>query len=352
MALSSSAKIAIAAIIIIIIIGGLAYYFMQRPGGGATGTTTTTQAPERVKMAFIFPGSVTDTAWNEAGYRGMMAFQGKHPDVEIAWVQGVYDPAQIESQIRSYIQQGYKLIVGLGFQFGEPMAKLAKEYDDVYFLAVAGSPDYVGPQVSVADVRTDQSCFVAGYLAIKLSESKSVAFVGGMAVAELTRCEVGMRHGIRYAGYDDNETLHVTYIGDFHDVTKSKLATTALIEQYNVDVVKAMGNGCQLGAISAAKEAGVYAMMSGTYHPEVYPDGTVLFEVWHWEAVFEEFYNDYVNGVLQSQGGKIYWLSMNNGGLELVYNKGLIPDDLFNDVKNVEQKVLNGEVETGFTPES
>ncbi len=52
----------------------------------------------------------------------MEAFRGKHPEVEIAWVQGVYDPAQIESQIRSYIQQGYKLIVGLGFQFGEPMA--------------------------------------------------------------------------------------------------------------------------------------------------------------------------------------------------------------------------------------
>ncbi|GEM_PF-6017998 len=158
--------------------------------------TTTTQAPEKVKMAFIFPGSITDTAWNEAGYRGMEAFQGKHPEVEIAWVQGVYDPAQIESQIRSHIQQGYKLIVGLGFQFGEPMAKLAKEYKDVYFLAVAGSPDYIGPQVSVAAVRTDQSCFVAGYLAIKLSRTKNVVFVGGMAVAELTYCEAGMTWSI------------------------------------------------------------------------------------------------------------------------------------------------------------
>ncbi len=340
-------KIGIAVLILVIVVAAAAAIYMRQT---PTQPTTTTQQPEKVKMAFIFPGSVTDTAWNEAGYRGMEAFRGKHPEVDIAWVQGVYDPAQIESQIRSYIQQGYKLIVGQGFQFGEPMAKLAKEYPDVYFLAVAGSPDYVGKQVSVADVRTDQSCFVAGYLASQISQTKSVAFVAGMAVAELTRCETGMRAGISYAGLNPDDVLHVLYVGDFHDVTKSKLGTTALIEQYNVDVVKAMGNGCQLGAISAAKEKGVYAMMSGTYHPEVYPDGTVLYEVWHWEAVYEEFYNDYVSGKLQSEGGKIYWLSMENGGLELVFSKGLIPDDILSAAQDIAAKVQAGELDTGFQP--
>jgi len=55
-----------------------------------------------VKAASVFPGSVADTAWNEAGHRAMEAFRGKHPEVEVAWVRGVYDPAQIESTIRSY----------------------------------------------------------------------------------------------------------------------------------------------------------------------------------------------------------------------------------------------------------
>jgi len=343
MPLSAAWKITISVIIIAVVIAGVAVYYYH-PGG--------VSKPKTVKMAFIFPGSVTDTAWNEAGYKGMLAFEKAHPNVKIAWVQGVYDPAQIESQIRSYIQQGYNLIVGLGFQFGEPMAKLAKQYKNVYFLAVAGSPNYIGPQVSVADVRTDQSCFVAGYLASQISKTKSIAFVAGMAVAELTRCEVGLRHGIAYAGLNPNQTLHVLYVGDFHDVKKSKLGTTALIEQYNVDVVKAMGDGCQLGAVSAAKEKHVYAMMSGTYHPEVYPNGTLLYKVWHWEAVYNEFYNDYVNGYLQSHGGREYWLSMNNGGLKLVYNDKIIPSNILQATKQVEQKILNGEVNTGFTPKT
>jgi len=329
-------------LVVAVILAGLAGWLIAT-------YTARPAAPAKIKMAFIFPGSITDTAWNEAGYRAMEAFRGRHPEIEIAWVQGVYDPAQIEPTIRSYIQQGYKLIVGVGFQYGEPMAKLAKEYPDVYFLAIAGAPQYVGPRVSVADVRTDQSCFLQGYLAIKMSKSKSVAFVAGMAVAELSRCEIGLRSGISYAGYDPDKVLHVHYVGDFHDVPRAKLATTALIEQYGVDVIKAMGDGCQLGAVSAAREKGVYVMMSGTYHPEIYPEGTLAFEIWHWEVILEQWYQDYLKGELATKG-KIYWLTLENGGLEVVPGQGTVPSDLWNEVLKLAEQIKSGAISTGFTP--
>ncbi|MEM1822075.1 MAG: BMP family ABC transporter substrate-binding protein [Zestosphaera sp.] len=126
MALSKTFVIAV--VVIIAIVAGLTGYYVA--------TLTRPPITERVKIAFIFPGSVTDTAWNEAGYRAMEAFRGRHPEVDIAWVQGVYDPAQIESTIRSYVEQGFNLIIGVGFQFGEPMAKIAGEVTrEVYFLA-------------------------------------------------------------------------------------------------------------------------------------------------------------------------------------------------------------------------
>jgi len=326
-------------VIVAIVVGVIAYYL---------GSRQQVQAPTKLKMAVIFPGSITDTAWNEAGYRALQAFQGKHPEIDIAWVQGVYDPAQIESTIRSYIQQGYTLIVGVGFQFGEPIAKIANETkQDVYFLAIAGAPQYIGPKVSVADTRTDQAGFVAGYLMIKLSKTKNIAFVAGMAVAELARSEIGQRNGIKYAGYDPDTVYHVYYVGDFHDVTKSKLGTLTLIDQFNVDVIKTMGDGCQLGAVSAAKEKKVYVLTSGTYHPEIYPEGTVLYEVWHWEVVFEQWYNDYLTGALKN-GGKYYWISLNNGGIELV--RGVVPDDLWSVAQDIISKIVSGQINTGFTP--
>ena len=331
------------AIIVAIIASGVAVYYAYR--------ASTPAGVKKVKMAFIFPGSVTDTSWNEAAYRSMEIFRGKHPSVEIAWVQGVYDPAQIESQTRSYVKEGYNLIIGVGFQFGPPFAKLAKEYKNrnVYFLAIAGAPNYLGSHVSIADIRTDQSCFITGYLASKLSKTKSLGFTAGMKVAELARCEKGLRAGIKYAGLDPDKALHVFYVGDFHDTVKAKLGTLALIEQYKVDVIKTMGDGAQLGGMAAAKEKKVLVFMTETYHPEIYPTGTAAFSIWHWEIVYEGFYNDYISGKL-SKGGQYYWLTMNNGGLKLVYNKGVLPDQLISEAQQLETKIKSGEISTGFKP--
>ena len=132
-------------------------------------------------------------------------------------------------------------------------------------------------------------------------------------------------------------------------MTKAKTETMGIIDQYNVDVVKAMGDGCQLGAISGAKEKGVYALMSGTYHPEVYPDGVLMYEVWHWEAVYEEWYQDYKNGNLAANGGKLYWLSFENGGLEIV--NGVTPTDLWSEAMELVNEIKAGQIDTGFTPE-
>jgi len=182
---------------------------------------------------------------------------------------------------------------------------------------------------------------------ISLSKSKSVAFIAGMAVPRATRSELGQRKGIEYAGYNPREVYHVYYAGDFHDVVKCKLATLSLIDQLKVDVVKSMGNGCSLGAVSAAKERGAFTLSSGTYHPELYPEGYALYEIWRWEVIYEQWYQDYLSGNLK-KGGKMYWLSLENGGIEII--KGNLPSELWNEVQTLISKIVKGEVDTGFRP--
>jgi len=40
-----------------------------------------------VKAASVFPGSVADTAWNEAGHRAVEAFKGIYSKIEVAWIK-------------------------------------------------------------------------------------------------------------------------------------------------------------------------------------------------------------------------------------------------------------------------
>ena len=236
--------IMVAAIVVVAVIAFVVGYYINKPEAPP--------AEEKIKIAFIFPGDVGDTSWNEAGYVAMNIFVGRHPDIEYTWIQGVYDPAQIRPQVEDYVTQGYNLIVGFGFQFEKPMYDVAQnlsEEQDVYFLIVAGPGSYKHPRLAVADVRTDQTGYICGYIMMQLTQTGHVGFVAGMDVAELHRSWIGQRKGIQDAGYNPDEVYHVAFVGDFHDVTKSSLLTYELIDTYGVDVLKTMGDGAQLGAL-------------------------------------------------------------------------------------------------------
>ncbi len=336
--------ILVSAIVIVAVIAFMVGYYVRRPVGPAP--------EEKVRIAFIFPGSVTDTSWNEAGYVAMNIFLGRHPEVEYTWIQGVYDPAQIRPQVEAYVSQGYDLIVGFGFQFEKPMYDVAKNLSadqDVYFLVVAGPGSYKDTRLAVADVRTDQTGYICGRVMMELTQTGHVGFIAGMDVAELHRSWIGQRKGIQDAGYDPDEVYHVAFVGDFHDVTKSSLLTYELIDTYGVDVIKTMGDGAQLGGLAAAKARQIKALMSETYHPEIYPDGVVLYEIWHWEIAYEEWYQDYLAGKLGTEAGHVYWLKLENGGITM--ERGAISDDLWNEVLNLANQIKAGQIDTGFTGE-
>ena len=83
-------------------------------------------AAKPVKVALILPGRADDVSWNQAAYEGMQsAVKNAKVPVELKVVEQVYDPVAIEPALRDYAQQGYDLIVGHGFQFQEPIIKVA-----------------------------------------------------------------------------------------------------------------------------------------------------------------------------------------------------------------------------------
>ena len=110
---------------------------------GCTAPPPATQAPaptqaaaapaaKPVKVALILPGRADDVSWNQAAYEGMQsAVKNAKVPVELKVVEQVYDPVSIEPALRDYAQQGYDLIIGHGFQFQEPIIKVAPEFPKV-----------------------------------------------------------------------------------------------------------------------------------------------------------------------------------------------------------------------------
>ena len=363
----------IAAIVIVIIavVAGVAYYLNQAPSvpGPVTMTVTeTTSAPgptttEQVKIAMILPGRIDDLGWNQPGYESFTSLlTGYNEGINTCgcWVQNHEEKAQIQADVRDFASKGYKIIIGHGFEFQVPMQELAPQYPDVSFLVIGGWNNSL-PNLAIADVRTDQTGYVLGYLAGKMTQSNKIGYIMGARVAELARFEPNFAKGasdanpsITYSygalpgggnGILPGGTISVVAVGDFHDLQGAK-ADAELMASQNVDVLAVMGDGVVRGAIEGAIDKNIKLIGNGVNIADAPPVGGEKLVLgsgsWKWDAVMKAWLADVAAG---KRNGK-YWADFTNGGIAVELNKDNVPSAVQQDVMNVLDKVKSGDIKT------
>jgi basic membrane protein A len=342
-------------IIILVIVAGAAYYLIQMP----SQTTSTGQ----IKVAMILPGRTDDLAWNQAGYSSftdLLTSYDEGINTCGCWVQNHEEKAQIQADVRDFVSKGYKLIIGHGFEFQVPIQEIASQYPDVSFLVVAGWNNSL-PNVAIADVRTDQTGYVLGYLAGKMTQTNKLGYVMGARVAELARFEPNFAKGAQDAnpsiqftygplpgggnGIQPGGSISVVAVGDFHDLQGAK-ADAELMADQGVDVIATMGDGVVLGTIEGAIEKNVSLIGNGVDIADNPPVGAEKLVIgsgsWKWDAVMKAWLSDVNSG---KRNGK-YWADLQTGGLEIELNKNNVPSDVQQEVNTVASQVESGQITT------
>jgi basic membrane lipoprotein Med (substrate-binding protein (PBP1-ABC) superfamily) len=94
------------------------------PAPSAPATAEPTQAAEPAKVvlkaAMLLSGPINDGGWNTDAYKGLLKL--KDMGYEIVYTENVQQADQ-ESIVRGYAKQGFNLIVGHGFEYGDTLAK-------------------------------------------------------------------------------------------------------------------------------------------------------------------------------------------------------------------------------------
>ena len=343
-------------IVILVIVAGAAYYFTQTP------SQTTTETGQ-IKIAMILPGRTDDLAWNQAGYTSftdLLTSYGEGINTCGCWVQNHQEKAQIQADIRDFVSKGYKLIIGHGFEFMVPIQEIAPQYPDVKFLVVAGWNNSL-PNVAIADVRTDQTGYVLGYLAGKMTQSNKLGYIMGARVAELARFEPNFAKGaqdanpnIQYTygplpgggnGIQPGGSISVVAVGDFHDLQGAK-ADAELMADQGVDVIATMGDGVVLGTIEGAIEKNVKLIGNGVDIADNPPIGAEKLVIgsgsWKWDAVMKAWLNDVNSGKTNNK----YWADLQSGGLAINLNKDNVPSDIQQAVNTISTQVQGGQIKT------
>jgi basic membrane protein A len=359
-------------VVILIVAAGVAYYFMQTPPSTMIETTTVVQSSVAqtsaassapLKIAMIMPGRTDDLAWNQASYTSfedLLTTYGEGINTCGCWIQNHQEKAQIEADIADLVSKGFNFIIGSGFEFQVPVQEVASQYPNVNFLVIAGWNNTL-PNLAISDVRTDQTGYILGYLAGKITHTNKIGYIMGARVAELARFEPNFAQGAMDAnpqiishygnltgggtGILPGGSISVVAVGDFHDLEGAK-ADAELMASQNVDVIATMGDGVVLGSIEGAIDKNVSLIGNGVDLADNPPIGAEKLVLgsgsWKWDAVMKEWISDVNAG---KRNGK-YWANMQNGGLEIELNKNNVPAAVQQQVLSIQAQVVSGQIQT------
>lgn len=167
-----------------------------------------------------------------------------------------------EERLTLLAEAGYNPVIGVGYTYAGPLAKVAPRYPGTWFGIVDdGTVD--APNVTGILFTEEQGSFLVGVAAALTSKTGNVGFVGAVPVPLIQKFEAGFTAGAKAVNPAVRvQTAYLSQPPDFagfNDPAKGKEAALGMFDA-GADVVFAAAGGSGVGVIEAAKARGRWAI--------------------------------------------------------------------------------------------
>jgi basic membrane protein A and related proteins len=227
----------------------------------STPVTTTTSSTTSFKVGLSTDtGGLNDRGFNHLAYVGLQK-AAKDLGVQTRVVESS-SPAEYIPNMTALAQQGYNLVIGVGYTEIDALKAVATQFPKTHFAIVDVSNADEGGLKNVQGLlfKEQEAGYLAGYaagLAAKQRGGHVVSSVGGEQQPPVDRYIAGFQAGAKAAD-PGIQTLN-GYSQDFEKQLKCKELALNQIAAGSVVVFQVAG-GCGLGVLDAAKEKGVWAI--------------------------------------------------------------------------------------------
>ena len=305
-------------------------------GEETEGVSQAENAGTGLKIALCVTGAVNDMGWCQSAYEGLLLVESEF-GAEIAYTENL-EAADMVAAFADYAANGYDIIIGHGFQFGDPALEVGELYPDVKFICIESSAS--AENVASYVMKCEEAGYLQGMLAASMTESGKLGFVGPIEGASLIKIMNGFEDGAKEV--NPNIEVQTAWTGSFADTALAKEAATAMIEN-GVDVIGHCANECGTGAINAAAEAGIYAMGDSYDQNSLAPETILTSAIYNVPQLIKTAVQDVIDGQFE---GTIKELGMTEGIVELAPYHGLesaIPDEVKTLIADRIEAIKSGE---------
>ena len=233
------------------------------PAPAATGGDTgEAGGGEAIRVGLVTDiGGLNDRGFNSLANQGLER-AADELGVETRVLESKSDADYIPN-LSQLAEDGYDLIISVGFLMGEATHKAAEEFPDTNFAIIDFGYGGEGceetdscelPNLQGLVFKEQEVGYLVGYLAGLKTTTNVVSTVGGQKIPPVDRFIAGFAAGAKAAN-PDVQTLN-GYSQDFVDQAKCKEVALDQIAKKS-DVVFQVAGGCGLGALDAAQEKSV-----------------------------------------------------------------------------------------------
>jgi basic membrane protein A len=289
-----------------------------------------------LKVAMLTSGPINDEGWNQTAYEGLQVLE--KAGAEIANTENVAQADQLDL-IRSYGDQGFNVIIGHGFEYGDALTAAAEEYPEVSFIQVGGIAENGTNLVSYV-FQPGQGGYAAGILAGLLLESGKVGGVGAVEIPTIAADFNAFKIAAQTVNPNVGE-MPVAYTGSWVDIPKAKEAAIAQIDS-GIELIVANGDNANVGAIEAAQENGKVYMIGWTRDQNHLAPDLVL------TSLEQRVDNILVEAIKEIKAGTIEWKNHVAGfgdkAMSLAPFNAAVPAEVAAEVNAVVEALASGQI--------
>jgi basic membrane protein A len=301
----------------------------------AGGSAEKDETDGKMKVALLLSGPANDQGWNAVAFAGLKEAEEKY-NLQTAYSENV-GIADGEAAFRDYAAQGYDLVIGHGFQFGEPAVRISSQFPNTKFMAIESNV-YSDNAASYV-MACEEAGYLMGMLAASMSESGTIGIVGGFEQPSIVKVLEAYKIGAKAV----NPSIRVleAYVSSFTDVALGKEAALSMADQ-GADVLSHCANQAGTGVIKAAEERGLLATGDSYDQNSIAPDTVMASTIYSVPALVLTAVEKVSTDTYE---GGVFNLGMQDGVVDISgYNsfEDKIPQDVKDMVASTRQQILDG----------
>lgn len=301
-------------------------------------------------------GGFDDRSFNETAYAGLIAAEASQ-GVEVLALESGSD-ADYQPNINQAVQEGCNMIVTVGFLLGDATDAAAQANPDVDFAIVDYAYEAPSDNLKGLVFATEQSSFLAGFLAAGMTETGVVGTYGGIPIPSVTAFMSGFYQGVTYyneikgtdvevLGWDPTDVEKGTYAGGFDDQNKGKQIAKNFIQQ-GADIIFPVAGPVGLGSAAEAQAVDgvsiIWVDTDGCISAEQYCDVFLTSVMKGLDVSVEASIASGVDGTFTNE---LYVGTLANGGTKLApFNQfdGDVPAELKAELEAVAAAIIDGSI--------